>query len=77
MIEVKMTHRDVIEKASKLFGGTAIRTRRPANDRCQAQYTTRIRCGTAVAMMKLLLPHMGQRRAARIRELILLDEQGG
>lgn len=70
-MEVTMTDLDVVERASRLLGNRAIRKVKPASDRHQVQYRVRLRGAAAREVMQMILPHMGNRRSARIREILI------
>lgn len=70
VVEVKMTDRDVVERVGALFGNPNVVFIPAANERCQPQYRARVRGAGAVEIMRRILPHMGQRRTARITELL-------
>ncbi len=66
LVQVGMTDRDVIERAAALMG-TAFRG--PYRQKShQPIYQTAARGQTAVALMRELLPLMGERRQGRIRQ---------
>jgi hypothetical protein len=72
-IEVQMTDRDVVARAGKLLGGGQTKVRgggRPKAKRFHKVYIWRVNGQRAVHVMKLLLPHMGKRRSARITALV-------
>lgn len=69
VVEVKMTDLDVVNRVAMLMGRTV--TPIPAKqDGWLPQYRARIQGDPARDLMRALLPHMGQRRAARIEELL-------
>ena len=69
VVEVKMTDLDVINRVAQLMGRTV--TPIPAGrEGYQPQYRARIQGEPARELMRLLKPYMGQRRAARIEELL-------
>lgn len=68
-VEVKMTDLDVINRVAMLMGRTVTPVP-PANDRCLPQYRARLQGEPARELMRALLPYMGQRRSARIKELL-------
>jgi hypothetical protein len=72
-IKVSMTDRDVIARVAALFGNAVTVERRPVDPRrpnAKQQWSTTIYGHRAVAWMRVLLPHMGSRRSARISELL-------
>ncbi len=64
-----MTDRDIIERVCELWG-TRLYTHIPKVKRYKPVFRTELVGGSAVAMMALLSPHMGERRRGRIAELI-------
>lgn len=85
-IELKMTDRDVVQRAGKLLGGKQRRVRSwlPKKEKRAAWkgsrkrvFIWRVNGLRAVHLMQLLLSFMGKRRAKRIRELIELHEKQG
>jgi hypothetical protein len=69
VIEVKMTDLDVINRVAEMFGRTAWLI--PAQRKgYQDQYRTKIQGEPARELMRKLLPMMGERRSARIQELL-------
>lgn len=76
-IEVKMTDRDVVQRAGYLLGGGQKRIRmiRPQGASKKRSYTWRVNGQRAVYVMSLLLPNMGKRRARRIKQLVGRYEQ--
>ena len=69
-ISIEMTDRDVVERVAQLFGvGYLHRPKRAATQHKQT-YATCVRGRPAIILMKQLLPHMGSRRQARIREVL-------
>jgi len=80
-IELKMTDRDVVQRAGKLLGGKQGRVRSQlrkehGKDR-KPIFIWRVNGHRAVYLMSLLLPFMGKRRSSRIRELITLHKRQG
>jgi hypothetical protein len=69
-IEVKMVDLDVIERACALMGRVSVYARKPDQTGHQIQYRVRLRGKRAAHLMRQLLPHMGKRRQARIREIL-------
>ena len=67
-----MADRDVVERAGKLLGGgqTKVRAGHPKTQKRSKIYVWRVNGQRAVHVMRLLLPHMGKRRARRIAALI-------
>jgi hypothetical protein len=72
-IRVSMTDLDVIERAAALFGNAVTVLKRPPDPRhpnAKQAWSTSIYGHRAVEWMRLLHPHMGSRRSARIEELL-------
>jgi hypothetical protein len=67
-IRVAMTDRDVVGRAALLFDSTIRMTLRPAPNK--ATFHAEISGEKAAAVMRLLLPHMGARRSAKIGEIL-------
>lgn len=70
IIALSMTDLDVVEKVASLLGTHVWKAGKPKKANHKQCYTTAIRHGRALHWMKQLLPHMGQRRAAKIVEII-------
>lgn len=69
-IQLKMTDEDVVERAAKLLNAPSVRPQdRPDRKRT---FVCAITGEPAAEMMRQLLPLMGERRSAKIREV--LDE---
>lgn len=69
VVEIKMTDLDVINRVAELIGRTVWRV--PAKQSgYQDQWRTKIQGDPARDLMRDLLPHMGERRSARITELL-------
>lgn len=68
-IQLSMVDGDVVERAQRIFGAGSIKTRvLPSGKTC---YTLSVlRQEDAKSWMERLLPYMGQRRAARIRDCL-------
>lgn len=71
-IRVAMTDRDVVGRAASLFG-TQVRltlNRAPS----KATWAARVQGAPAAEIMRLILPHMGTRRSAKIAEILALTD---
>ena len=68
-VRISMTDQDGVVRASKLMGNSKI-YRRCANPLWQATWTTYVYGDRAIEIMKLIFPIMGERRSARIREIL-------
>ncbi len=69
-IQLKMTDRDVVERAAALMGGNAIVPVQPKRPGSKEAYRTTVVGSRAVALMEELLPLMGRRRSAKVRDLL-------
>jgi hypothetical protein len=67
-IVVSMTDEDVIQRAADAFG-TSVYTVPKIENRKQ-QWRATLTGSKAAEMMTLLIPHMGKRRAAKIKEIL-------
>lgn len=74
VVEVKMTDRDVIARAAHAFGDVSVYAVPQTAEDIAAGYKqawrARVRGGTAIAVMLRVLPHMGERRSARIAGIV-------
>ena len=68
-IELEMTDLDVVTRVSDLWH-RAVSHRKARSEKWSDTYRTKISGREAIGWMMTILPHMGQRRAARIREII-------
>ena len=67
-IHVGMTDRDVVARLAKLLGGNVLGPYLKGNNRPMYEWQA---SGTrAVPLMRLVLPMMGRRRRAKIREIL-------
>lgn len=72
-VRVTMTDQDVVEHVAKLFGGTKVHFTHPPSAQAAGhapQWATELQGKKAVILMERVLPYMGNRRQARIRELL-------
>jgi hypothetical protein len=70
-VRVQMTDRDVVERAAELMGGLKVhRLRKRGNQRLDS-YVASTRGKRAKEIMELVRPLMGERRGARIDELLV------
>ena len=69
VIVLQMTDRDVVARAAKILGGPVAGPYRPKVSRKEV-WTTRVWCRRAASWMMTLHPLMGERRQARIQELL-------
>ncbi len=69
-IRLQMTDRDVVERVALLFGGRRVTAGKPRNWGKQTVFTTSTQGDSAVQIMRAIRPHMGERRGARIDELL-------
>lgn len=74
VVYVKMTDADVVVRAAKLIGAPSVRrvrdTRKENFSDC---YQTRVSGAKAEDTMRLVLPYMGERRVAKINELLRME----
>lgn len=77
-IQLGSTDRDVVERAHRLMGATAKivergQKRKPSHNTI---FSVQVRGGRAEQIMREILPEMGQRRGARVQEVLAqLDRQ--
>lgn len=67
-IRVGMTDRDVVGRAATLMGAKVRLSLKPAP--AKAMFHAEVSGERATALMRLLLPHMGARRSAKIAEVL-------
>ena len=67
---VSMTDLDVIERAAVLMGAKVYSHTKASRPGSKAIHRAEIYCSKAATLMEQVLPYMGQRRSARIRELL-------
>ncbi|GGJ45308.1 LAGLIDADG family homing endonuclease [Deinococcus roseus] len=67
---VSMTDLDVIEKVASLFGTRYIKNDRRNPERWKTCYVVKLSGTPAMQMMKLVHPHMGERRRKKIEEIL-------
>jgi len=73
-ITLEMTDRDVVERVAQLMRAPPVRTRKHTKERPnrKTSFGCSVSSNSAADLMRKLLPHMGARRAAKIRELLSL-----
>lgn len=70
-VEIAMTDQDCILKIAKILcSNNKIRIRKSKCSRHKDVWVWRARYAPAVHIMQLILPHMGVRRSAKIREIL-------
>lgn len=74
-VDLKMNDEDVVRRASLLMGATWVTNTHPPTAKNTA-YVTRVQGKRALQVMRLVLPYMGARRTAKIKELFSLFEKG-
>jgi hypothetical protein len=74
IVKVKMTDLDVIQRAQGIMGIRRYTIEKVSQPQYKPQYLIRLTGKRAAALMLVLLPHMGERRAAKIREIISVVE---
>ena len=72
IVQVNMTDRDIIERVSLLFDGSHIMTLPARTSKHQTQWRTYVSGAKALSIIRQVLPFMGQRRTARIIEIMNL-----
>ncbi len=72
-ITVSMTDEDVIARIAAFFA-TPYHSRRPKDENCKMVFITEVHSVKAIALMNAILPFMGLRRAAKIREVMMLAD---
>jgi hypothetical protein len=73
-IKVAATDQDVVAKAASLMGCVAREAKRPTHAG-RTVFTAEVHGERALALMRQLLPHMGERRSKKIREALSLAAQ--
>jgi hypothetical protein len=68
-MSVEATDRDVVGRCAMLMGGK-VRARMQRNERSAPTYVTEVTGDKAIAVMEMLLPHMGARRSSKILEIM-------
>lgn len=71
-IRVRMTDHDVVQRVAELCGTNKVHTVDYFHRRfgSQVQYEWTCRGRNAIEVMRAILPYMGERRAARINEIL-------
>lgn len=72
-VRIRMVDRDVVERVAEVVGRNKVQRETYWSDRnpeVKPIYTWVTDGGPAVELMRALLPYMGERRAARIREIL-------
>jgi hypothetical protein len=67
-MQINMTDGDVIDAVASLLGSTLMKAHVPAHHK--PMYVTRVWGGSAVSLMRLIHPLMGQRRHQQIDNAI-------
>jgi len=72
-IVLSMTDGDVVEHAAKIMQAKRVRQYRPNNLKPNNRdvFATRVTGPKAIAIMRAILPFMGQRRKAKIEQILL------
>ena len=68
---VEATDKDVVEKGGRLMGAGAIQFSKRKQPHHKDTWVVRVRGKKAILLMLDLYPYMGERRRARIQEVIL------
>ena len=69
-ISVEMTDEDIIQKISKIFGNKYQKCKRKTKPKWKPTFVVKVRGFPAYSWMKLLYPHMGDRRKEQIEKII-------
>ena len=74
-VSLKMTDRDVVERAHALLGlETIVMTKGDSRGKGWSDtYVWQANGATAERIMRLVLPYMGERRTAKINEILAMD----
>lgn len=67
---ISMTDLDVIEKVARCFGVQYIKNDRRNPEKWKTSYLVQLSGHSAMNMMRLVYPHMGERRKKRIEEIL-------
>lgn len=70
-LQATSTDLDIIKRVQALIDAPRIYEKRKQQDHHQQAYTVRVGGDKAEAVMRAILPYMGERRGARIEELLL------
>jgi hypothetical protein len=70
VVQLRMTDKDVVERAATLMGGCKVRDDRPATETSKALYCATVYGLRAEDVMRTVKPIMGERRAAKITECL-------
>ena len=76
-IVLTMTDYDIVERSARIMGAPrVIHVKRPASykETCKPQYRAKISGDRAIGVLREILPYMGQRRSARIKDQIAAHE---
>lgn len=72
VISIQMTDSDIIYRAKSIMGGTAsVTSYIPSNEKYKVKYTYSIQGDLAIQWMMTLYPLLGDRRKAKVKEVIL------
>jgi hypothetical protein len=72
-VYLAMTDEDVVRRAASLMGAPSVQRRVRREDHWKDQYVAVVTGSKATAVMRSILPHLGERRAARVREILSAD----
>jgi hypothetical protein len=72
-ISLKMTDQDVVERAAQLMEAPSVRFQEAQKANWNGYWNTAVYGAQAEKVMRLIRPHMGARRGAKIDEVLSLD----
>lgn len=73
IVKVKMTDKDVVERAAVLMGGNKVTPEKDKRENNSDCWVARSHGQKAAVVMKAVRPYMGQRRGAKIDELLAMS----
>jgi hypothetical protein len=73
LIQLVMTDRDVVVRAARAMGAHKVIECKVPRKADKKIYRTNVYGSTALQLMRDLLPHMGERRSAKILEILAAD----
>ena len=72
IITLSMTDLDIVKRVAVLFGNRPLRSYAPRGNQKKSVHTTSVCADRAMRIMGLILPYMGERRSARIKEVMAI-----
>jgi hypothetical protein len=73
-LRLAMTDKDVIERAARIMNTSHYSYKNSARENEQLLHCCTLTCSKAANLMKLILPHMGERRSTKIKEILVKYE---